>query len=146
MADEKPPMEAQPVAGELEPAPAPDDEAYAETWSSPLPIPEHIAQYEAVLPGSFERMLSLWERQTAHDQSLEQQDLEHEHEMDTRTVELYKRGQWFALTSILVIMGVACLAIVKGYPWLSGLFGVSGLAAIVSMFLLREKETSESDS
>ncbi len=88
MADEKPPMEAQPVAGELEPAPAPDDEAYAETWSSPLPIPEHVAQYEAVLPGSFERMLSLWERQTAHDQSLEQQDLEHEHEMETRTVEL----------------------------------------------------------
>jgi len=38
------------------------------TWRGPLPPPSAVSQYEAILPGTCERILTLTERQAAHRQ------------------------------------------------------------------------------
>ena len=46
--------------------------------SGPLPPPEMLAQYEEILPGAAERILSMAERQAEHRQKMEQDESEAE--------------------------------------------------------------------
>lgn len=45
--------------------------AYEETFQGPLPPPETLAQYEAILPGSAERLMVMAENQAEHRQKVE---------------------------------------------------------------------------
>ncbi len=41
-------------------------------YSGPLPPPEILERYESILPGSFERLLSMTEKQAVHRMSIEE--------------------------------------------------------------------------
>jgi uncharacterized membrane protein len=92
--------------------------AFSASYSGPLPPAEQIRQYEEVLPGSADRILSMAERQEAH-----------RHELEKLTVkEATNRSWWglrlgFVLAVIIVLVGAG--AIFTGHT-------PAGLAAILT--------------
>lgn len=67
-------------------------------WSGPLPPPEVLASYNAVVPNAADRILKMAEDQATHRRTIESAILE-------ASAGSQERGQWFAL-----IFGLALLA------------------------------------
>ena len=90
----------------------------------PLPSPEELKQYENILPGSAERILSMAERQSEHRQFLEKRDSQDQH-----------LGIVFAFTLALAALVAGCVVVLNGHPILGSLFGLSGVGGIVATFI-----------
>jgi uncharacterized membrane protein len=86
--------------------------------SSPYPPPDDLRQYEEILPGFTDRILSLTERESAH-------RMNEERYQNRAMIELAKRGQRYALLVVLTLAGVGGAGILTGHS-------VGGLAAIVA--------------
>ncbi len=69
-------------------------------WAGPMPPPNAVREYEDILPGAAERILSMAEMQVAH-----------RHDLERRTtqsmIRVEERGQWIGA-------GIAVLAILVG--------------------------------
>ena len=101
-------------------------EAKREFFAGPLPPPQVLEQYNAIVPGLAERIVALTERQSAHRQELEA--------VVVRTgAELAGRGQWMAysLGIIGLLGGFALLAIGKDAAGITAIItAVAGLAGV----------------
>lgn len=64
-------------------------ESRQEFFSGPLPPPEKLEHYDRIVPGLAERIVGLTERQSAHRQQLERENL-HEN------IRAARAGQWMA--------------------------------------------------
>lgn len=78
--------------------------AFSASYSGPLPPAEQIRQYEEVLPGSADRILSMAERQEAHRHALEQLTVR----------EATSRSWWglrlgFVLAVMIIAIGAAAI-------------------------------------
>ncbi len=95
-------------------------------FSGPLPPPAWLERYEAILPGAAERLLALWERQSAHRQGIENVAM-------TSNAGAQRRGQVFGFVIGLVgLVGGFVLVILgkdaAGYA--SVITSISALAAV----------------
>lgn len=91
--------------------------------SSPYPDPSEMGQYEKILPGWTDRILTLTERESEH--RIQQERLQ------TRaTIELAKRGQFFAFIIVLALVAVGGAGIITGHS-IVGLAGIITAAATV---------------
>lgn len=108
------------------------------TWrSGPIPSHEEFAGYEAVLPGSAERILSMAERQSNHRLNLENKIIKHD------IIKSYL-GLFFGLIVCLAGFYTSYKIIVLGHPVTGALFGAAPLAGLVAVFVkatnLRQRE------
>lgn len=103
----------------------------ASRYASPLPRPDDLERYAALIPGAPERLLAAGEREQAH-----------RHEMERRLVAIdesampkYYAGQRFAhiisLVFGLAYLAVMALAVLEGYPIVGISGAAAGLAAVV---------------
>jgi uncharacterized membrane protein len=102
-------------------------------FAGPLPPPEAFQKYEAVLPGSAERILKMAEEQGTHRRSLESKALNE----DTRGA---RRGQIFAfiLTVLTIVAGTYLVA--TGKPITGTIMGGVGLAATAGVFVYGSRQ------
>jgi len=68
----------------------------SQVWQGPLPPPSALKGYEEVLPGAANRIIKMAERQVAHRQKLEKEQLE-------KVYQVQSRGQHYAL---IIVGGV----------------------------------------
>jgi len=115
----------------------------AASYSGPLPPPEWLRQYEEVLPGIADRMMTVVES-TVSEQHLA---AEHQRGMDRQVVNagitIARRGQILASLMGLGFLVAAVVLTLAGQSILGGTLGLAIMAAIVTTFrmaLQRERE------
>ncbi|MBW2307047.1 MAG: DUF2335 domain-containing protein [Deltaproteobacteria bacterium] len=102
-------------------------------FTSPLPPPETLKDYDMVLPGAAERILSMAEQQARHRQNLEEIAV--------------KSGSRDSLLGIIcgLIIGLvsitgSVICILSGQPLGGGALGVTGLGGLVGVFVYGTRE------
>lgn len=108
---------------------------YEESFRGPLPPPETLAQYEAILPGSAERLMAMAESQSEHRQKVE---------ITVVTTAKSSIGQ----ESIRAYLGLTCAALIaivlilcgtflvyNGHDWAGTTMIVSAIASVVGIFV-----------
>ena len=100
--------------------------------SGPLPPAEEAAAYESILPGAFDRLLSMAERQAEHRRTQETKIV------DAR-IRLEPQGQWLAFsTAITVILcGTLLIALDKSAEGLAAILAT--LAVLVGVFVQQRR-------
>jgi uncharacterized membrane protein len=89
--------------------------AAQQTWTGPYPPPEAAERFEKLLPGSFNRILTMAEQTQAAQIRINEKAQGYLRD-DTR------RGHWLGWTStVLAMIGAAVCALVHE-PWVAGLF------------------------
>lgn len=106
---------AIPVAGEVR---------QIEVRSSPYPPPHDLQQYERILPGFTERILSLTERESEH-------RIQEERQQTRATIDLARSGQRYAFILVLAMIGVGGAGILTGHSVVGLVGGVIAAAATV---------------
>lgn len=102
--------------------------AKKEEYSGPIPHPEHLSQYERILPGSADRLIKMAENQASHRQNSEKKIIDFE-------IKNKSRGQIFGfILAVLGIFGGFVLVLCdKDVIGMSSLFG--SVAILVGAFI-----------
>ena len=96
--------------------------------SGPLPSARELAEYDEILPGAADRIITMTERQSAHRQELE-----------TFAIHAEDRRSWGGLivggtVALAFLVGAVVLGL-KGQPVLAGILGTLDLGSIVGTFV-----------
>ena len=92
--------------------------------SGPLPLPETMKGYEAILPGTAERILVMAEKQAAHRQL-----------MELTSLKIEIRGQVFGfiIASVSIVGGLVVIALEKSL--IGAAATLTALAGLVGLFI-----------
>jgi len=106
-----------------------------QSHEGPLPHPELLKGYNAIVPDGAERIFKMAEVEQQHRHAAEQG-------INSANIGLAKanaaeaaRGQWMAFAVALSGMGIAALLIINGHPVTGSIFGGGLLASLVLAFL-----------
>lgn len=99
-------------------------------FSGPLPPPELLRQYEEILPGLPERIVSSWEAESQHRRSLE-----------NRAAGISERGQWIAAALAVLFLGVSGLLIYFGQSAAGVALLVAEIVGLVAVFVYDRRES-----
>jgi len=95
-----------------------------EHFSGPLPHPKHLIEYDTILPGAAERILTMAEKAQTH--SAEMDRLIVQAQIDDQT-----RGMNYGLFALLLILALATFFGYRDQPIIAGLFlGAAALSSI----------------
>jgi len=122
-------------------------EVAAAAYSGPLPPPEWFRQYEAVVPGIGDRMMTVVESEVTdqHAESDHRRDMERA--LVGAGITLAKRGQIGAWLLGFGFLVASVVLILSGHSVLGGVFGLADLVGIVASFtvaLLRRRDEQHS--
>ena len=103
-------------------------------WQAPLPLPEHLEQYERTVPGAGERILKMAgdEQRHRHSQESVLLELDATEQRQTFTLRLLGSGMWL----ILLLVGVLLALLgqeVNGYTVIGGTGLVWALVTLLRM-------------
>jgi Predicted membrane protein len=107
-----------------------------EMWSGPLPSPQTLSEFQALVPDAPERIFRQWEEETKHRRDYENRALDAFHERTTR-------GQWAAIVFALAALAVSAFAIGMGHSWVGGVLGGGTIATVVGAFLADRKRVQQ---
>ncbi len=100
----------------------------SEKFSGPIAHPKHLREYEDILPGSAERIVSMAEREQAHNMEMESRII-------SGQISDQKLGMWFGLAALLVVVVLAFIAGMMGNNILAGFLLGAGVLGIVGSFI-----------
>ena len=115
----------------------------AASYSGPLPPPEWLRQYEAVLPGVADRMMTVVESEVANQHAGAEHCRNMERTLAGAGITLATRGQTGAQLLALAFLVAAVVLILSGHSVLGGVMGLADLVGIVASFtvaLLRRRD------
>lgn len=104
-----------------------------------LPAPEELTKYKEIDTNIVELLCRMSEREQQARHKLDEQKLRIIRKSESRQFALNIWGMIFALLALVVMMGVAALALYLDRPWIATLFGVLSAASIVSLFIRPNK-------
>lgn len=99
-----------------------------EVFSGPLPHPEVMRQYEEVVPGSAERILTMAEEQSRHRISMESKIIPGQQRESSR-------GQIFGFILCLLLITVGTYAIYCDHEWIGGIILTITVVSVASLFV-----------
>ena len=108
-------------------------------YIGPLPPAKDYRAYEAVHPGSADRILKMAESEQAHGQEMDREAL-------AADKEIARRGQNYALIATAWLGGLGAALGFAGHDWLGGAFVVSSLVPIVAHFLAHKMPETKTKS
>ncbi|WP_419604388.1 DUF2335 domain-containing protein [Thiolapillus sp.] len=112
-------------------------------FQGPIPAPATLDQYEKILPGAAERIISMAEKEQTHRQHCEKSALEQEiqnHKARNREV---ARGQWFGLFIGVCAIGCGAWLASIGQPWSGGFIGTGGVIGLVAVFVFSHRTKAD---
>jgi uncharacterized membrane protein len=116
----------------------------ASSFVGPLPPPHLLRGYEAVLPGSADRLLAMAESALAHDQAADR----HQQRMDKARMARSFGGLACGLAICLLFGWFAYRLGQQGHDWLAAVLGGADLAGLVAVFVLglaRSREDADDE-
>lgn len=97
-------------------------------YSGPIPLPDHLEQYDKIVTGAAERILAMAEA-----------DAEHQRAMERDALAAQKRevfgGQWFAFGVTLCAFGTAIVFGAMGYPTQAAAFAGTTVVSLAVAFI-----------
>ncbi|HBM28048.1 MAG TPA: hypothetical protein DDZ92_04000 [Halomonas sp.] len=107
------------------------------SWSGPLPRPEQVEHFEAILPGAAQRIFDMAEREQGNRITVENQQV-------SEAISFAKRGQYmgFGLAAACIAAGTYLAAIGQTWPAVVLLGG--SLGTVVAAFF-RSKATGKAE-
>jgi uncharacterized membrane protein len=96
-----------------------------QAWSGPLPPPERLQQFDAIVENGAERIFQQWEREADHRRAYESKALR-------AHVRLDAMGRIMAFAFAMSTLGLAAWFATIGQSWLSALFGGGTIAAVTT--------------
>jgi uncharacterized membrane protein len=112
-------------------------------FRGPLPPPDMLQRYEQVHPGTAERVLQQFERETQHRHAIEQKIVDAQLEAQRAEIPAFRLGQVFAF--IIAVVGLVSAAYCvsrapsAGHAWAgAGIAGIS-LATLAGVFIYGRK-------
>ena len=99
----------------------------------PLPSPKDLDEYDKVIPGAAERIISMAEQQAKHRQGLEKAVIESDIK-DSKTGLILG----FIIGTIAIISGTVC--IIYGHSIAGGVLGGSAVPALTAVFVYGSKQ------
>lgn len=100
----------------------------------PIPEAELLAKYEDVLPGLANRIVQMAEREQAHRHAIERVEVQ-------QPYQLARRGQIFAITAIVLVLGFAVFLAAIGSPITAGVLVAIDLLGLVTVFITGQRAT-----
>ena len=118
------------------------------TYSGPYPEPLELAKYEEIQPGFAERLIVMAEKEQLERHRMQEQVVLVNSEMHKREVSLQKRGQLFALLSVLSLTLLCGYGFYLGFPSESSKIAIGVIVAVAGLFITgqwfkKKKEAAE---
>ena len=107
-------------------------------WQGQYPPPEAVEHYEKILPGSFDRMISMAERLQAA--QIEESRRAHEYTHSDN-----KRGHYLGFSAAVIAMGFALGALALGNPWVAAAFISVPVMGVARALIESAKKSSPAD-
>jgi len=108
--------------------------------SGPIPLPETLGKYEAIIPGAAERILSMAEQAAEHRRDMEREQLAAAITESKREFNEARIGQACAFVLALAFLAAGTWLANGGHEWSGSLLGASGIAGIVAAFIQGRKK------
>jgi uncharacterized membrane protein len=124
---------------EVDPAPPRQDSSETlvaiQSWEGPLPAPETLERFEAIVPGAAKTIIEEWQAETRHRRKFEHRSLwlQFLEQMSGRLL-----GFLFALAA-LALAGYAAHI---GTPWVAGVVGSGTIASVVWALVSSHRDKS----
>lgn len=109
-----------------------------QAWSGPLPHPETLHQFDAIVENGAERIFHQWEHEAAHRRTYETKALSAHIWMDAM-------GRIMAFVFAMSTLGLAAWFATIGQSWIAALFG-GGTIAAVATALIKERSGKRSQN
>jgi uncharacterized membrane protein len=112
-------------------------------FRGPLPPPDVLQRYEEIHPGTAERVLQQFERETQHRHAIEQKLVDGQLEIQRAEIPAFRLGQVFAF--IIAIVGLLaaayCVSTVPaaGHAWAGASIAGISLATLTGLFIYGRK-------
>jgi uncharacterized membrane protein len=120
------------VEGQLQDGAPVQSRVYATTrFSGPLPPPETLREYDAIVPGLAREIVDQWKGETAHRHMTIDGLRATDREAMTLFHEAERRGQRYALTAIVLVLLVVVVSLLLHSPAVGITSIVAGAAALV---------------
>ncbi len=103
------------------------------SYSGPLPVPSHLAQYEDILPGAAERIFKMAEDQAEHRRNLENKVID-------SGIADSKKGLCFGFLIGIFGFVVVGYSARLGFQILAGIIAALDLASLVGVFVYGSKQ------
>ncbi len=97
--------------------------------SGPLPSPEILAQYNALIPGAADRIIAMAENDSAHLQTIEKMTV-------TAFYRERQTGQTFGLIIALFGLSVAALLAMNNHETTASIIGGTTIVGLVGIFVI----------
>lgn len=101
-------------------------------FSGPLPPPEILEKYNAVIDNGAERIMTMAENQSAHRLQLEKQVVNSQ-------IKQSGRGQWFGFIVGIVGLALATTLAILGYQVVATVFGSTTIVGLAAAFVIGKK-------
>lgn len=108
----------------------------ARFFQGPIPEPETLIRYNDAVPGAADRIITMAEQQQQHRFVLEKKAV-------TATLNRAYLGQIFGFIIGMFCVGVAGYVMNNGHEFGGAVFGVGGIAGLVSVFVIGRKKQNE---
>ena len=105
-----------------------EERSVSSFYLGPLPPPHQLEEYDRVIPGSAERIISMAERQQQH-------RLEIEKALIYNDIGHAKLGVWAGLAVAFLSISVGGFLIYCGHDWAGGSICTATLASLVGVFI-----------
>jgi uncharacterized membrane protein len=103
------------------------------TFQGPLPPPEVLRQYDQLLPGAAERIISMWENQARHRQQLEK-------DVIASDIKDSKLGLTLGFIVAVVAVTAGMICILMGHTIGGSIVGGSAVPALVGVFVYGSRQ------
>lgn len=103
-------------------------------YSGILPLPEHLKQYDEIVPGAAERILQMAENQS-------KSRIQNEELLVKDAISYKKRGQYFAFILMILTFILVGFCVYFDKVWLGLFLSVSTLIAGITAFIYNNKNS-----
>lgn len=111
--------------------------------SGPIPSPDQLKEYDEVVPGTAERIISQMLIEGDHRREMEKRELETFR--DSHTVQLAQRGrgQHYGLAVAILCGGLSALAMLLGFPGTAATIASGVMVTLTTVFVTNSRAKSQ---
>lgn len=109
------------------------------SYEGPIPPPEQFGQYENILPGSADRILTMAENEQKH-------RIEIENKAIHSNTSFNRRGQLLGFFALILMLGLAVFFAFQGMQVWAGTVGTVTVVTIVGLFITGKVSFGRGDS
>lgn len=105
-------------------------------YSGPIPDAESLQKYEEVCPGFAERLMRMAEKEQEERITIQKEVISVEKYLNIKELNNYRRGQVFALISVILVISLCCLFLYNGYAKEAKEVAITVIASLAGVFII----------